>query len=66
MHMVFDKLLGRSIPKNQFDIRQLEREKSSLEMHIESGVKWKFHTLESMPLRLKEVNIELNKLKERA
>jgi len=60
--MRFDKILGRLISDKQYEIRQLEREKSSLEMHIEAGVKWKFHTLESMPLRLKEINKELKKL----
>ena len=62
MEMRFDKILGRLIPKIKFDIRELEREKSSLEMHIDANVKWRSHTFKSMPDRLEQVNIDLEKL----
>ena len=61
MEMRFDKILGRLIPKIKFNIRELEREKSKLEIHIicNDNVGWRKD-------RLEIVKKELNQLKDGA
>jgi len=59
MEMMFDKLLGRFIPRNKFEIRQLEKEKSEIEINQIVNTGWRSD-------RLKVVNEELNQLKETA
>ena len=59
MKMQYDRYLARFIPKIKFQIRELDREKLTLEMHPNVNVGWRKD-------RLEIVKKELNQLKERA
>ena len=59
MKMQYDRYLGRFIPKIKFKIRELDREKLTLEMHPNVNVWWRKD-------RLEIVKKQLNQLKERA
>jgi len=59
MKMEYDRYLKRFIPKIKFQIRELDREKLTLEMHPDFNVGWRKD-------RLEIVKKELNQLKERA
>jgi len=52
--MMFDKLLGRFIPRNKFEIRQLEKEKSEIEMNQIVNTGWRSDRLKVVNEELKE------------
>ena len=54
MGMMFDKLLGRFIPRNKFEIRQLEKEKSEIEMNQIVNTGWRSDRLKVVNEELKE------------
>ena len=59
----YDKILQRLIPEKQFKLRELQREKSKLEMHKNAKQPTKGLSLKNIDARLDQINIDIKNLK---